>query len=209
MTICKFSRHLGSGLFCLLILAYGNGAPADESARRTNDNQSSPQASMEPSSDLPNFHEVHPYLYRGGEPTHAGLEKLKELGVKTIIDLRGDSARVQKEREEATVLGMTSINLPMTSRAPTESQVKTFLEAVERAADGKGPVFVHCAHGSDRTGCLVGIFRTSHDGWSYERAYREMRKYYFSPKFTELSGAVGKYARMTERTSSQQASAPP
>ncbi len=24
--------------------------------------------------DLPNFHEVHPFLYRSGEPTEAGLK---------------------------------------------------------------------------------------------------------------------------------------
>jgi hypothetical protein len=32
--------------------------------------------------DLPNFHMVHPFLYRGGEPSKKGLQQLKEKGVK-------------------------------------------------------------------------------------------------------------------------------
>lgn len=146
--------------------------------------------------DLPNFHEVHPYLYRGGEPTKAGLRKLKEMGVATIIDLRGSPEQVYNEEREAKVLGMKTINLPMSSQAPTKKQVETFLCQVESAAKGQngGAVFVHCAHGSDRTGCMVGIWRVTHENWSYDQAYREMRKYYFTPKFTKLSGSVRNHA---------------
>ncbi|HMO20649.1 MAG TPA: hypothetical protein PKC98_06755, partial [Candidatus Melainabacteria bacterium] len=30
--------------------------------------------------DLPNFHKVHPFLYRGGEPSIKGMEKLSDMG---------------------------------------------------------------------------------------------------------------------------------
>ncbi len=146
--------------------------------------------------DLPNFHAVHPYLYRGGEPTKAGLRKLKEMGIATIIDLRGSPEQVYNEEREAKTIGMKTINLPMSSQAPTKQQVETFISQVESAAKGQngGAVFVHCAHGSDRTGCMIGIWRVTHEGWTYDQAYREMRKYYFTPKFTKLSGAVRNHA---------------
>ena len=146
--------------------------------------------------DLPNFHSVHPFLFRGGEPTSEGLKKVKEMGVSTIIDLRAPSVQVSDEARQADKLGIKSINLPMSSKAPTDKQVKTFLDAVQHAKDNpeKGKVFVHCAHGSDRTGCLVGVWRVLNDGWSYDDAYKEMRKYYFSPKFTNLSHTVERYA---------------
>lgn len=142
--------------------------------------------------NLPNFHQVHPFLYRGGEPTAEGLKQLSNMGVKTIIDLRGHKEKVLQEKALAKSLGMKCINLPMTDKAPTDKQVKTFISTVEKAqADqSKGPVFLHCAHGSDRTGCLVGIWRVSHDNYTYDEAYKEMRKYYFGPKYTLLSGAV-------------------
>jgi len=147
--------------------------------------------------DLPNFHEVHPFLYRGGQPTAEGLKKLKEMGIGTIIDLRGNPELTYNEGKEARALGMKWINLPMSSQPPTQKQVNTFIKEAEAAASGKsnGPLFVHCAHGSDRTGCLVGIWRVTHDKYDYDKAYQEMRKYYFTPKFTRLSGTVKEYAQ--------------
>jgi len=144
--------------------------------------------------DLPNFHKVHPYLYRGGEPTAAGVKKLQEKGVKTLIDLRASSFRTEAEQAQASKLDMQYINLPMSSRAPTQAQLTTFTRAVEEAQKKNEPVYVHCAHGSDRTGCLVGIWRVTHDGFSYNDAYKEMRLYYFGPQFKELSAAVRKRA---------------
>ncbi|HEY9870845.1 MAG TPA: tyrosine-protein phosphatase [Candidatus Obscuribacterales bacterium] len=145
--------------------------------------------------DLPNFHQVHPYLYRGGEPTSAGLNKLKQMGVTTIIDLRGHPGQVKAEAEEARRLGLKSINLPMSAQPPTDDQVKTLLETLKTAKEdpAKGKVFVHCAHGSDRTGCMIGIWRVVNDGWTYDQAFGEMRKYYFNPKFTRLSDTVKRY----------------
>jgi protein tyrosine/serine phosphatase len=150
--------------------------------------------------DLPNFHEVYPYLYRGGEPTEAGMSQLKAKGVGTIIDLRAKTEQEIAEAKIAKQQGFKYINLPMTSEAPTPAQINKVLSTIDDAkkkhmnGDTKSAVFVHCAHGSDRTGCLIGIWRVSRDGWDYPTAYQEMRKYYFSPKFVKLSGAVEKEA---------------
>lgn len=146
--------------------------------------------------DLPNFHEVHPYLFRGGEPSKNGLKQLKEMGVKTVIDLRGHPGRVKTEAAWCKELDMSHINLPMSSAAPTTEQVSAFLDKVDKARQNPeaGPVFVHCAHGSDRAGCMVGIWRVSRDNWPYDRAFKEMRKYWFNPKFKNLSATVARYA---------------
>ena len=158
-----------------------------------------------PKADLPNFHEVHPYLFRGGEPTEAGLKKLKEMGVATIIDLRAPTEMHIDEPAAAKKLGFHYINLVMDSHAPTDKQVETVLTEIERAKNEseKGvkdkSIFVHCAHGSDRTGCMIGIWRVTQEGWDYPTTYKEMRQYYFTPKFTRLSGAVEEYANKTAK----------
>ena len=149
------------------------------------------------SKDLPNFHEVHPYLYRSGEPTETGFSKLPAKNIKTVIDLRAPAERTRNEATWAKELGIKYINLPMSSAPPTKKQVDTFMSEVSKAkADtaNNGAVLVHCAHGSDRTGCLVGIWRVTQDGYDYPKAYKEMRHYWFTPKFTKLSGAVQQYA---------------
>ena len=108
-----------------------------------------------------------------------------------MIDLRAPSESKIPEKKIVKELGMKYINLPMASQAPTKEQLKIFIDEVEKAEKKEsGPVFLHCAHGSDRTGCLIGIWRVSHEGWSYDKAYEEMRKYFFGPKYTALSGAV-------------------
>jgi protein tyrosine/serine phosphatase len=156
--------------------------------------------------DLPNFHVVHDFLLRGGEPSEHGLETLKGMGVKTIIDLRAPTEMAIAEGKTAKRLGITYINLPMTSAAPTAKQVTTFEQAIEtvQAESAKSPhkagpndpsVFVHCAHGSDRTGCMVGIWRVRHDHFTYPEAYKEMRQYYFGPKYTALAKAVEERAK--------------
>jgi len=170
--------------------------------------------------DLPNFHAVHSYLLRGGEPTEAGLKELKEMGVSTVIDLRAPTEQAISEKKIVKDLGMQYINLPMSSKPPTKEQVETLEQTIEAAAakarergpetfekpndvqdavrkpgSYPGAVFVHCAHGSDRTGCMVGIWRVKHDGYSYDEAYKEMRSYYFTPKFMELSNAVKERAK--------------
>lgn len=177
--------------------------PASTDTLDTAANQSIAAKTKKTVADLPNFHEVYPFLYRGGEPTETGLKKLQSMGIKTIIDLRAPSERPIAEDKIAKELGMKYINLVMTSAPPTKKQVDITLDQIKRAkADpNNGAVFLHCAHGSDRTGCMVGIWRVTQDGWNYEDAYKEMRKYYFTPKFTRLSGAVKEHEVQSQKKS--------
>lgn len=137
---------------------------------------------------VPNFAQVAPGLYRGAAPTPAGLKEVKGLGVTTVIDLRIAPKTVAKEKALVQGLGMTFVNLPMGSDPPTPKQVDVFLAAAKNAA--AYPVFVHCQHGADRTGCMVGIYRVTHDHWAYARAYKEMRHYGFKPWLTKMAHSV-------------------
>jgi protein tyrosine/serine phosphatase len=177
-------------LIVLLIAAPPVKTPAQTITKPDEKTPTSVKRHLEPAADLPNFHMVHPYLYRGGEPSQKGLAKLKSKGIKTIIDLRAPGKLSAAERSTAEGVGIRYINLPMSDKAPTKEQVETFLETVKEAKSKDAPVFVHCAHGSDRTGCLVGIWRVSEDNYSYADAYKEMRRYFFGPQYKALSQAV-------------------
>ncbi len=114
------------------------------------------------------------------------------LGVRTIIDLRISPRRVAAERKEVDTLGMRFINLPMSGDPPTTAEVQTFLATVSDPA--RQPVFVHCQHGADRTGTMVGIYREQVDHWDFARTYKEMRRYGFNPQWRKLTATVRKYA---------------
>ena len=137
---------------------------------------------------LPNFHQVGPGIYRGGAPTQAGLARLKAMGIHTIIDLRCEHKLAMQEKPRAEALGFTWVNLPMGAEPPTQQQVDTLLAALAKAP--AETVFVHCQHGADRTGCMIGIYRVQVQGWSFADAWKEMRRYGFNPIWKKLTAAV-------------------
>jgi tyrosine-protein phosphatase SIW14 len=126
-----------------------------------------------------NFHEVDPNVYRGAQPSLEGFRNLAALGVKTIVDLRGDD-RLPEEQKEVEELGLRYISAPMSGlTAPSDEQIANIL-AVFDAAD-TGPVFVHCREGKDRTGTVVACYRISHDHWANDKALAEAKEYGMSP----------------------------
>ena len=145
------------------------------------------------SADLPNFHQAAPGIWRGAAPTEAGLRQLKAMGVKTVIDLRIAPKTVKKEGVYARSLGFQWINLPMGAEAPTPKEVSTLLATLKQAP--QSPVFVHCQHGADRTGCMIGIYRVTQQNWTYSQAFAEMKKDGFNPRWVNLSAAVRQRAK--------------
>ena len=124
-------------------------------------------------SAIQEFHAVSPGLFRGARPDDAGLRELAQLGIKTIVNLEDDEAAVAQETELATSLGMTEVVRPMSGFwKPSRRQVAGTLAILKDPA--RYPIFVHCQHGQDRTGLIVGLHRVQAEGWSPEVAYQEM-----------------------------------
>jgi protein tyrosine/serine phosphatase len=125
---------------------------------------------------IPRFDQVAKGFYRGGQPGRQGFEYLKQLGVKTVINLRAEN----QEAEEVKSLGLHYVHLPLRSWAHVpESKIQMFFQVL-RERDSY-PVFVHCEHGADRTGFMVGLYRIAFQDWSADRAYQEARAHGMSP----------------------------
>jgi protein tyrosine/serine phosphatase len=126
--------------------------------------------------ELPNFHLVNSQLYRGAQPKSGGLQRLKTIGVKTIVNLRGSDEHTQAEEQEARTLGLRYYNvaLPEFSK-PKDADVERVLDLIN--APENQPVFVHCRRGADRTGTIIASYRITHDGWTAAQAKKEAEKY--------------------------------
>ncbi|HEX8922421.1 MAG TPA: tyrosine-protein phosphatase [Pyrinomonadaceae bacterium] len=139
---------------------------------------------------IENFGKVNENYYRGSQPTAEGFARLKKLGVKTVIDLRKDS--VSEAPEWVRAAGMQYFNIPLkASRAATEAQTAEFLKLVNDP--NNWPVYVHCKGGRHRTGALTAIYRITHDGWTADQAYKEMKEYDFEHGFFGGPSAQKKY----------------
>ncbi len=122
-----------------------------------------------------NFRQVTSWLYRGGQPDPISLHDLKEMGIKTIVCLRWGRRLRNEEEKSVLALGMAFESIPMHYLwPPGRKACQGFLDIVDNLE--KHPIFLHCLHGSDRTGLMVAIYRMAREGWSAEEAYQEMRQ---------------------------------
>ncbi|MFY9556334.1 MAG: tyrosine-protein phosphatase [Blastocatellia bacterium] len=125
---------------------------------------------------IKNFGQLDESFYRGAQPDEGDYAGLSALGIKTIIDLRDDPSKYEKRAAEAA--GMRYVNIAMSdSKEPSEAQIEQFLKLANDPATG--PFFVHCLGGRHRTGVVAAVYRMTHDGWDFDRAYKEMKDYDF------------------------------
>lgn len=125
--------------------------------------------------NLPNFGEASPTLYRGAQPSKTGFAMLAKMGVNFVVDLRGDR---DSERKIVTGLGMEYVPMRWECSFPKD---KTFAEFLTLLRKNRGKkVFVHCRLGDDRTSMMIAAYRMAEEGWSAEKAEKEMEQYGYS-----------------------------
>jgi protein tyrosine phosphatase (PTP) superfamily phosphohydrolase (DUF442 family) len=141
---------------------------------------------------IDNFQVVSPTIWRGARPSDIALEDLASHGVKTVVDLRMDGDGCEHEHVYVRRLGLKYVHIPMTFKKPTSSQIVAFLNVVNDK--NNQPVYVHCRQGADRTGTLIGIYRTVVQGWKFDKVYAEMRDHHFKPFLLGMKKTVASFA---------------
>jgi len=126
------------------------------------------------------FHQVSPVIARGARPDEQGIAALAQMKIKTIIDLENDEDVVADEIKLANAYGINVISKPMSGFwSPDEKEVNEIEQAI--TDPGNQPVFVHCEHGQDRTGLIIGLYRVFFEKWKPADAYTEMVDFGFHP----------------------------
>src|SRR5262249_58880320 len=104
---------------------------------------------------IENFGKVNDHIYRGGQPKGDDYRRLGAIGIKTILDLRGDSEPSARSLTEGA--SMRYINFPMAPKEyPQPDAAQRFLDIVNDQSNW--PVYVYCARGPTATGASIATF---------------------------------------------------
>ena len=116
---------------------------------------------------IKNLYQVDTGLYRYAQPEADDVDDIKALGITQVLNLR--SYHTDSDEMKGSAIGL--VRVPMHAGSVTEKQL---LEALRAIQQRKGPILVHCWHGSDRTGATIAAYRIVFDHWSKAQALDEM-----------------------------------
>lgn len=120
---------------------------------------------------IKNFLRVNEQICTGGQPSLDDLARLKDTGVKAVINLRRpEEFDAAGEAARAKQLGLRYFLIPVDSSAPTDAEAKKFLNVMGGAKNR--PAFIHCGS-ANRVGAFWMIRRVLVDGWSVDKADEE------------------------------------
>ncbi|HEY0837011.1 MAG TPA: sulfur transferase domain-containing protein [Azospirillum sp.] len=121
-----------------------------------------------------NRHRISPRMYRASQVSPSHVRKAAELGVKTIINLRGkrDCASYILEAEACRRYGVALVDFPVNSR---DTPKRETLHAAKRMFETiEYPALMHCKSGADRAGFMAALFMFVHENVPLDEAVKQL-----------------------------------
>jgi uncharacterized protein (TIGR01244 family) len=105
---------------------------------------------------IPWYRVIEPGLATAGQPAPEALPKLKEMGFRTVVNLRTEREGAADERPALEAQGLRYVSVPITPETFSLADV----EVVEKvlADAGARPVLLHCAS-SNRVGAVWAVIQ--------------------------------------------------
>jgi protein tyrosine/serine phosphatase len=129
-----------------------------------------------------NMHDMGGGMFRANQPSPKRIAVLAEMGIKTILNLRGESPKgyYLLEKEACAQHGITLIDYRMYSRDVHSPEKLLGAKALFEQIDY--PCVMHCKSGSDRTGIMGVLYRHFKMGDSIETALEQLSLRYLHVK---------------------------
>ena len=135
---------------------------------------------------MANFKQVANDIFIGSQPTQQDLNEAKQLGIRTVIDMRMPSESNTSNEEMTRLNNLGYVNVPVDKSALAEHQIDELEHVMERTP---GPYLLHCATGA-RAALLLLLSRARQLGWTAEHTFREAQRVGFNPpRYTQLFSA--------------------
>ena len=121
-----------------------------------------------------NFAKVSEGVYRANQPDHKRFKVYADMGIKTILNLRGVAKQPYYlfEAESCERLGMALVTVQMSARsAPKTDQLMKLMDVFETM---DRPFLMHCKSGADRTGLVAALYLMIVEGQPLAQARRQL-----------------------------------
>ncbi|MBA3980535.1 MAG: hypothetical protein C0462_08025 [Alcanivorax sp.] len=122
-----------------------------------------------------NYLPLAPDLLTSGQPTEAQLARLRDLGVRRVINLAPVTAdnALADEAGAVAALGMAYTHIPVDFKAPTDEDFRRFCDAMATRQGEK--TLIHCA-ANMRVSAFVYRYRCEVLGEPAARARRDLHR---------------------------------
>lgn len=151
-----------------------------------------------------NRHEIAPGVWRSNQPGPRRLRRYRELGIETVVSLRGETSkswtRIEKAACERVGLDLIFLSRFSARKLPSRAALLEFVEALRAVSK---PFVMHCKSGADRTGFASAIYLAAIAGRSAEEALDQLHWRYAHSRRSRsglLSHAFRVYIADRERT---------
>ena len=117
-----------------------------------------------------NQYEIASGVWRSNQPSKARLQKLHDMGIRTILNLRGQDkfSFYLFERESCADLGITLIDHKIYARSLVpRAQYLALFDIFDRL---EKPFLLHCKSGADRAGLASALWLMHKEGVSVQDA---------------------------------------
>jgi protein tyrosine/serine phosphatase len=122
-----------------------------------------------------NLHQISPEMWRANQPSPEQIARYaSELGLKTILNLRGTSPKgyYLLEKEACDANGIALVDFQVFSRdSPTR---ETVLAAKDLFQSIAYPALMHCKSGADRAGVMAVLYKHFREGQPIAEAKKQL-----------------------------------
>jgi protein tyrosine phosphatase (PTP) superfamily phosphohydrolase (DUF442 family) len=149
-----------------------------------------------------NLDKVTEGVYRSNHPSPERLKKYREMGIRTILNLRGGryTPTAVLSNTAAEELGFAVVSIGMSAReTPDPEIILTLLDTFETI---EKPFLMHCKSGADRTGLAAAIYLIVHENKSVAEARKQLGVRYLHLKFTK-TGVLDRFLDLYEAAQSK------
>lgn len=132
-----------------------------------------------------NFWPVAPGVWRSNQPTTARFARYKAMGIKTVVNLRGEDtyAHYLFEKEACEALGLTLVDAKLWAR--TAAPRKRIVAVIDALRAAEKPMVFHCKSGADRAGFVAAMYQMVFEGVPVAEARKQLGLKYIHLEFTK------------------------